>query len=525
MSDLYKNFVKSLCELENLIDIAPLGKATQSSTSQWSKPDDAKRAVTDMGGVNFAFHTDKEQNPWWELTLDKPRPIEYIILHNRKDMFQEKARKLKIEVYNGKEYLKIYEGDLLFDAEPNGLPLILPYKYPQTIERIKITSQINEYFHLSKVNVLVVKKIEKKKPKIKVGIIGTSNSVMKEGYIVGLQNNPDVVIQKNASMGGSHATLVPYAFSKHDFSGCDVILLDILVNEQFIIFGYDYNIPLSLQIFDYFLTACAALHVLPIMLLMPEAMGYNSPQNPKFQQIRRHYMEICSKQNIPYFDGYAYAENTWGKKYFVRLFQDRAHLSPIYAQEMGSALAKSILTIYNSHKIINEDLNIYDFKYIGVINSGTENKNIIERKTSLTENRFLKLSLDETCDIQIGEYEIVGISFNKAQSNGILEFKGENLYHKMTLTPTFHPNRLFTMSVWSLLKPIKADAGGKIRLKCLALADIPNIELHDEGRNFEQYSSSNEPVRIEIEGLMLRSKEMHTSVGMKIGINLDLQIY
>jgi hypothetical protein len=37
----------------------------------------------DIGEANFAFHTDKEQNLWWELTLDKSRFVEYIILHNR----------------------------------------------------------------------------------------------------------------------------------------------------------------------------------------------------------------------------------------------------------------------------------------------------------------------------------------------------------------------------------------------------------------------------------------------------------
>jgi hypothetical protein len=158
MSNFYKIFIKSLCELENLIDIAPLGKATQSSLSQWSKPNDAQRAVMDIGDVNYAFHTDKEQNPWWELTLNESVFIEYIILHNRKDMCQERCRKLTVELFDGKEYIKIYQGELLFGAEPNGLPLILPYKYPLKIERIKITALINDYFHLSKVNVLVVKK-------------------------------------------------------------------------------------------------------------------------------------------------------------------------------------------------------------------------------------------------------------------------------------------------------------------------------------------------------------------------------
>ncbi|MDR2341982.1 MAG: hypothetical protein LBD84_02935 [Campylobacteraceae bacterium] len=146
---------KTICKTENLIDIAPLGKASQSSLSRWSKPNDAQRAVMDIGNANFAFHTNKEQNPWWELTLDEPRLVEYIILHNRKDMCKEKSRKLLVELFDGKEYIKIYQGDLLFDAEPNGLPLVLPYKYFKKIERIKIISQINEYFHLSKVNVLI----------------------------------------------------------------------------------------------------------------------------------------------------------------------------------------------------------------------------------------------------------------------------------------------------------------------------------------------------------------------------------
>jgi hypothetical protein len=149
-----QNITKTICEAENLIDIAPLGKATQSSLSKWSKKNDAQRAVMNIGNVDFAFHTEKEQNPWWELILDKPRIIEYIILHNRKDECRDRSRRLIVEVFDGKKYVKIYQGDSPFGAEPSDLPLILSYIYPHKIERIKITSQISEYFHLSKVNVL-----------------------------------------------------------------------------------------------------------------------------------------------------------------------------------------------------------------------------------------------------------------------------------------------------------------------------------------------------------------------------------
>jgi hypothetical protein len=73
MPGLYKDFSKTICESENLTDIAPLGRAIQSSLSKWSKPNDAQKAVMNISDVNFAFHTDKKQNPWWELTLGKPR--------------------------------------------------------------------------------------------------------------------------------------------------------------------------------------------------------------------------------------------------------------------------------------------------------------------------------------------------------------------------------------------------------------------------------------------------------------------
>jgi hypothetical protein len=158
-----------------------------------------------------------------------------------------------------------------------------------------------------------------------------------------------------------------------------------------------------------------------------------------------------------------------------------------------------------------------------VINGSTGNKNIIERKTSITENKFLKLSVDETHDVHIGEYEIVGIAFNMAQSNGILEFKGEELNYKMLSSGFFDPNRPLWLVIWSLLKPVKADSSGKVRLKCLERIDIPNAELHDHGKIKKEYS--NEPVIIEIEGLIVRSKESHQAVGMRVGLNLDMEKY
>jgi hypothetical protein len=349
---------------------------------------------------------------------------------------------------------------------------------------------------------------------------------MKDGYVVGLQNDTNIIMQRNASIGASHAALVPYVLSKYDFSDCDVAVLDISINEQYATWLYEYDISLSSQIFDYFLSICTASKVLPIVLLIPEIIGYSFPQNPKFQQMRRHYIDLCNKRNIPYFDGYAYIENMYSKAQFTNFFKDRDiyHIASKYAQELGSALAKSITTIYSSHKIINEDIDVYDFKFINMTDGILENKNIIEHKTSLIESKLLKLSENETCDVYIGEYEIVGVAFNAAQTNGIVEFKGEELSYKMLSNSFFDPNRSLLLVVWSLLKPIKPDIDGKITLKCLKQADIPNMELNEHGKiNMEKYG--NEPARIEIEGFIVRSKEMRKTVGMRVDINLDMERY
>ena len=113
----------------NLTDIAPKGKATQSSLSKWSKKDDAQRAVLNVES-DFAFHTDLEDKPWWQVELDSVYPIEYILIHNRKrTQFQNKSKFLKVEIsLDNKNWKTVYAGGCVFGAEPEGIPLILPFQ-------------------------------------------------------------------------------------------------------------------------------------------------------------------------------------------------------------------------------------------------------------------------------------------------------------------------------------------------------------------------------------------------------------
>ena len=155
------DIVSRLCDTEGLLDIAPTGAATQSSTSRWSHPDDAQRAVQDLSVTDFAFHTADEADAWWALDFAAPGPISYIIVENRrKQQFQDKAHNLRVEIGTpGIPGVEIYAANAPFGASPEGTPLVVPVTGDQQVSRIKITRVGPGYFHLSKVSILAPKPV------------------------------------------------------------------------------------------------------------------------------------------------------------------------------------------------------------------------------------------------------------------------------------------------------------------------------------------------------------------------------
>jgi hypothetical protein len=114
-------------DLTGLTDIAPLGIATQSSTSRWSRLDDAQRAVQDVSS-DFAFHTDITPDTWWKLDLDRVYFPKLILISNRRrSQFWHLAKNISVSVSeNGKDWKVLHEGEVYFGTIENGLPLMLP---------------------------------------------------------------------------------------------------------------------------------------------------------------------------------------------------------------------------------------------------------------------------------------------------------------------------------------------------------------------------------------------------------------
>lgn len=153
---MFKNFIKDLCEAESLIDVGNQGIATQSSYSKWSKPDDPQRAVSGELFDDFAFHTEKELNPWWQIEWNEPVKLQHIIINNRKRKpLDKRAINIRVLIVDDKdECICIYAGKSIFGSLPNSLPLILSLQNEYVIRKIRIILDGEDYFHLSGIHTL-----------------------------------------------------------------------------------------------------------------------------------------------------------------------------------------------------------------------------------------------------------------------------------------------------------------------------------------------------------------------------------
>jgi hypothetical protein len=137
-----------------LINVA-LGKpAEQSSLSRWSQGV-ADDAVSGQFPSDFAFHTEIEENPWWQVDLGSVFPLEVIVVHNRvMTEFQNRAKTLKIEVADHRnDWMLVHTGFARFGGGGNGYPFEawLGGKLSARYVRISLTER--QYLHLAQVEV------------------------------------------------------------------------------------------------------------------------------------------------------------------------------------------------------------------------------------------------------------------------------------------------------------------------------------------------------------------------------------
>lgn len=135
-------------------DISASGTASQSSLSQWSKPNDAQRATIDNTS-DFAFHTGEDDKAWWKIDLPKRQPISYIVIENRRNEdYQDRATDISVYCSDGKQERQVYQGHSRFGALPRQLPLIIAIPGDIPVKSVRIEKASAGALHLSRVRLL-----------------------------------------------------------------------------------------------------------------------------------------------------------------------------------------------------------------------------------------------------------------------------------------------------------------------------------------------------------------------------------
>jgi len=140
----------------SLVNVAKGKPATQSSFSQWSGESESARAVSGSIPDAFAFHTEVEDCPWWQVDLLVIFPIESIVVHNRLDMLAERAKTLKVEVSDDNaNWRLVHAGLAFFSGGESGPPLTLRLDGRICARYVRISLTEREYLHLAQVEVFV----------------------------------------------------------------------------------------------------------------------------------------------------------------------------------------------------------------------------------------------------------------------------------------------------------------------------------------------------------------------------------
>lgn len=138
----------------NTPDLALNKPARQSSMSQWSQTNDAEGAVDGDKSRPFGFHTNQEQNPWWQVDLQGAYALREVRIYNRYDApgMAERARTITVLLsQDGTTWKEVSTHDgSVFGGD--GQPLIVPLR-GQPARFVRLQLHENTWFHLREVEI------------------------------------------------------------------------------------------------------------------------------------------------------------------------------------------------------------------------------------------------------------------------------------------------------------------------------------------------------------------------------------
>lgn len=118
-----------------------------------SPADDAAGACDGHKDGKWGFHTECDENPWWQVDLGGPLPLDYALVYNRCDTVANRAARLMVLVSDdGEHWKQVYQHDgTVFYGQTDEKPLRVALG--QTARWLRIQLPGKSYLHLDEVEV------------------------------------------------------------------------------------------------------------------------------------------------------------------------------------------------------------------------------------------------------------------------------------------------------------------------------------------------------------------------------------
>jgi hypothetical protein len=101
----------------------------------------------------WGFHTENEANPWWQIDLGKPTPLDRVVFYNRCDLAERNARIIVLVSDDAKGFKQVYQHDgTVFYGHSDGKPLSVKLDGARA-RYVRLQLPGTSYFHLDEVEI------------------------------------------------------------------------------------------------------------------------------------------------------------------------------------------------------------------------------------------------------------------------------------------------------------------------------------------------------------------------------------
>lgn len=176
---------------------------------------------------------------------------------------------------------------------------------------------------------------------MKIAIVGTSNSRVKDGWVKYYKElNPAVQID-NYSLGANNSFYVHYILEKKDIlANYDYCILDLAVNDQEYLTAGSVSEELLLASYLDLMRKLKQASCIPIILILPSIEDYY--HRPLQSNIRKHIVFLCQEFGVFYLDVYDFIENLNMKYPEICCMRDSNHITSF----VGKIVAELITGCY-----------------------------------------------------------------------------------------------------------------------------------------------------------------------------------